>query len=44
MQSISVFRDMTKNVDFQVKNTDVSRTQKVYHVIYTFFGSCTDKV
>ena len=36
MQSISVFRDMTKNVDFQGKNADVSRTQKVCHVIIHF--------
>ena len=27
-----------------VKNTDVSRTQGVRHVIYTFFGSYLGKV
>ena len=44
MQSIPVFPDMTKVADFRWKNADVSRTQKVYHVIYLFFGSSLGKV
>ena len=44
MQSISVFFDMTKFTDFQLKNADVSRTQKVCHVIHIFFGSSLGKV
>ena len=37
MQYKSVFLDITKVADFQWKNSDVSRTQRVYHVIYMFF-------
>ena len=44
MQSISVFFDMTKFTDFQLKNADVSRTQKVCHMIHMFFGSSLGKV
>ena len=39
MQSLSVFRDITKVADFRWKNADVSRTQGVCHTIYAFFGS-----
>ena len=39
MQSISVFLDITKFHDFWWKSADVSRTQKVYHVIHILFGS-----
>ena len=44
MQSISVIRDITKFADFQGKNTDVSRTQGVYHVIHICFGSSLGNV
>ena len=37
MQSISIFLDITKVADFCWKNADVSRTQKVCHVIYRLF-------
>ena len=37
MESISVFFDITKADDFWLKNTNVSRTQWVCHVIYVFF-------
>ena len=43
MQSISVFHDMTKVADFQLINVDVSGTQGVCHVTYTFFGSSLGK-
>ena len=43
MQSISVFLDITKVTDFRLKNTDVSRTQVVRHVVYTFFESSLGK-
>ena len=36
MQSISVFLDIAKFADFRSKNTDVSRTQDMCHVIYIF--------
>ena len=39
MQSISVFLDTTKFSGSQWKNADVSRNQRVCHVIFTFFGS-----
>ena len=39
MQFVSVFLDITKVLDFQLKNVDVSRTQGVWHVIYMLFGS-----
>ena len=35
-QSVSVFPDITEVIDFLWKNSDVSRTQMVFHVIYTF--------
>ena len=44
MQSVSVFLDITKFADFWLKNADVSRTQRVYHMIYIFFGSSLGKV
>ena len=44
MQCISVFLDITKIVDFRRKNAGVSGTEGVYHVIYTFFGSCLAKI
>ena len=37
MQSISVFLDIAKFVDFQWKNTDVSRTQGMWHVTHIIF-------
>ena len=43
MQSISVFLDITKVTDFRLKNTDVSRTQVVRHVVYIFFESSLGK-
>ena len=36
MQSISIFLDMAKFVDFWWKTADASRTQGVCHVIYIF--------
>ena len=36
MQSISVFLDIKNFADFRWKNTDVSRTQGVCHVIHIF--------
>ena len=44
MESISVFLDIAKFADFRLKNADVSRTQGMCHVIYTFFGSSLGKV
>ena len=44
MQSIPVFLDITKFADFQCNNADVSRTQRVCHVIYRFFGSSLGRV
>ena len=44
MQSISVFLDITKDVDSQWKNVDVSRTQGVCHIFHLFFASPLDKV
>ena len=38
MQSISVFLDTAK-FKKTVKNANVSRTQRVCHVIHTYFGS-----
>ena len=35
---------MTKVTDFWWRNSDVSRNQKMCHVIYTFFGSSIGKV
>ena len=44
MQSVSVFLDIAKITDFRSKNTDVSRTHGLCHVIHTFFGSSLGKV
>ena len=44
MKYLSVFLDITKSTDFRWKNADVSRTQKVCHVIYLFDGSSLGKV
>ena len=44
MESIPVFLDITKVAGFRWKNADVSRTQGVCHVIYTFFESSLGKV
>ena len=44
MQYISVFLDVTKVVDFRIKNADASRTQGVCQVTYIFFGSFLGKV
>ena len=44
MQSIPVFFDITKFADFWGKNADVSRTQRVCHVIHILFGSSLSKV
>ena len=44
MQSISVFLDITKFVDFPWQNADVSRTLGMCHVIYIIFESSLDKV
>ena len=39
MQSVSVFLDITKFVDFMSKNADISRRQGMSHVIHIFLGS-----
>ena len=39
MESLSVLFDKVKFADFQWKNTDVSRTQEVRHVIHIFLAS-----
>ena len=44
MQSIHVFLDKAKFVDFRRKIADVSRSQGVCHVIHIFFGSSLGKV
>ena len=44
MQSIFVFLDTTKVAEFRWKEANVSRTQRVFHVIYTFFESSLGKV
>ena len=44
MQSIFVFSDIAKFVDFLLKNTDVSITHWVCHVIHIYFGSSLGKV
>ena len=44
MQSISVFLDITKFVDFWGKSADVSITQGVCHVIDIFVGFSLGKV
>ena len=44
MQSVSVFSDKAKFADFRWKNSDVSKTQGVCHVIHIFFGTSLGKV
>ena len=44
VRCISVSLDLMKVADFQSKNADSTRTQKVCHVIYNFFGSSLSKV
>ena len=44
MGYISVFLDIAKFADFRYKNADVSRTQRVYHVIDIVFGASLCKV
>ena len=44
MQFISVFPDITKAAGSRWKNADISRTQKLCHVIYIFFGSSLGKL
>ena len=44
MQSIFVFLDIAKFADFRGKNSDVSRTQEVCHVIHIFFKFSLGKV
>ena len=39
-----VFLDVAKFADFRGENANVSRTQGMCHVIYTFFGSFLVKV
>ena len=43
MQTISVFFDIAKFDNFQLKNTDVSKTQRLFHVIIIFFVSSLGK-
>ena len=42
--NLFVFLDIRKVPDFRWKNPDVSRTQRVCHVIHIFFGSSLGKV
>ena len=44
MQSISVFLNVRRVVDFSGKNADVSRTHGLCHVINIFLGSFLGKV
>ena len=46
MQSISIFIDIFLEINFYIleKNADVSKTQGVCHMVYTFFGSSLGKV
>ena len=44
MQSMIEFLGITKVADFCWKDAHVSRTQKVCHVIYKFFGSFLNNV
>ena len=44
MQPISAFLDVTKTADFWWKNSDVSRTEGLCHMIYVFFESYLGKV
>ena len=39
MQSISVFRNMAKFANFQLKKVDASKTQKECHVIHMFLNN-----
>ena len=43
MQSKSVFLDKVKFADFRLINADVSRIQRVCHVIHIFFESFLGK-
>ena len=42
--STGLFPDIAKFADFRRKNNDVSRTQRLCHVIHIFFGSSLGKV
>ena len=42
--SKGLFADIAKFADFQRKNNDVSRTERLCHVTYIFFGSFLGKV
>ena len=44
MQSISVFLDIAKSGDFQIKNADVSRSKLVSQVINLYFGYSLGKL
>ena len=44
MQPISAFLDVTKITDFWWKNSNVSRTEGLCHMIYMFFESSLGKV
>ena len=44
MQSISVFLNIAKLVNFKRKNADVSKIQGMCHVIYVIFGPSLGKV
>ena len=44
MQFISVFSDIAKFPDFQRKNADVRRNQRMCHVTHMFFESSLGKV
>ena len=44
MEPISVFLDIAKFANFQQKKADVSRTQKVSHMIHIVFGTSLGKV
>ena len=44
MESISVFRDITKFIDFLPKNADISRNQGVCHVVQIVFVTSLNKV
>ena len=44
MQSISIFLYTAKFADFRWKNSGVSRTHGVCHVIHMFYGSSLGKV
>ena len=44
MQAISVFLDIIEDPDFWLKNANISRTQRVYHVTDIFSGSPLGKV